>query len=114
MRAEINLLPLHLQPSILHGHEEHDLQANLDVNPSANTTAEYAEIYVSEGVSNEFSGSGTSSEGDSSLTPSPSGLRTSGALGSRLVDTSKTYLLFRTLLLFFASNLCILDTTNTD
>jgi hypothetical protein len=40
LKAEINLLPLHLQPPLVHVHEGNDLQKNHDDNPAANPSAE--------------------------------------------------------------------------
>ena len=99
--SKINLLPLNLQPFILHDHEGHDLQANPDVNPTANIPAESieqesGEISVSGGGSDDFSGHGTVPEddpsGSQSLVPSPapssSGSRTGPASGSRWIPAS--------------------------
>jgi hypothetical protein len=86
LRAEINLLPHHLQPSILHGHEERVLQANPDVNPTTTVPAKSADFSVRGDVCAEFLGSGTSTEADSggsqsSLARSPSGSHMSDAQG---------------------------------
>jgi hypothetical protein len=84
LRAEINLLPLHLQPSLLHGHEERVLQANTDDNPTVTIPAESADFSVPGYVSTDFSGSGTRTDADSgdsqsALAQSPLGSRASGA-----------------------------------
>ena len=70
LRAEINLLPLNLQPLHLHGHEGHDLQVGPDGNPISNGIDEFilqdsSENSVPGDVSEGFSGNDIDPEHDS-------------------------------------------------